>query len=195
MSRIPAATIGNMGGSGTECMQGRCPPFPRLRILDSKYRNYKGGYAILLSTRWRLLQVMIPHKALTLICVVSIKLTPLGHGEEENHRVIKLNNENQEVAVGRASKNPQKGLLADFDNAWFDYPILSRTHAKFTASPHKRVSISLRRMDQAVLKSRGRRSTCKIVDQHMAHSWTSDDSSLVLHTLSATGNSSLLARE
>ena len=146
MSRIPAAPIGNMGGNGTECMQGRCPPSPRLRILDSKYLNCKGGYTILLSTRWSVLQVLLPHTALTLICVVSIKLTPLGHGEEENHRVIKLNSENREVAVGRASKNPQKGLLADFDNAWFDYPILSRTHAKFTASPHKRVSVSLRRM-------------------------------------------------
>ena len=66
--------------------------------------------------------------------------------------MIKLNTENREIAVGRASKNPQKGLLADFDNAWFDYPILSRTHAKFTASPHKRVSVPLRRMDQANTK-------------------------------------------
>ena len=133
--------------------------------------------------RRKLLYALISHKALTLICVVSIKLTPLGHGEEENHRVIKLNNENREVAVGRASKNPQKGLLADFDNAWFDYPILSRTHAKFTASPHKRVSALLRRIDQAILKSHGRRSTWKIVDQHMAHSWISGDSRLAFHTL------------
>ena len=195
MSRILATPIGKMGGSGTECMQGRCPPFPRLRVSDSKYRNWKDDYTIPLSTRWRLLKVLIPHKALTLICVVSIKLTPLGHGEEENHRVIKLNNENREVAVGRASKNPQKGLLADLDNAWFDYPILSRTHAKFTASPHKRVSVPLRRVYQAILMSHGRRSTWKIADQHMARSWISGDSRLVFHTLSATGRLSHSARE
>ena len=127
--------------------------------------------------------------------IVSVKLTPLGHGEDENHRVIKLNSENQEVAVGRASKNPQKGLLADFDNAWFDYPILSRTHAKFTASPDKRVSNPLRRMDWAILKSHGRRSTWQIVHQHMAHSWARGDSRLVFRTLSATGRSSHSARE
>ena len=137
----------------------------------------------------------IQYQTLTLICVVSIKLTPLGHGEEENHRVIKLNSENQDVAVGRASKNPQKGLLADFDNAWFDYPILSRTHAKFTASPHKRVSVPLRRMDRALLMFHGRRYTWQIVDQHMAHSWARGDSRLVIHTLSAMGRSSRSARE
>ena len=132
---------------------------------------------------------------LTLMCIVSIKLTPLGHGEEENHRVIKLNNEHREVAVGRASKNPQKGLLADYDNAWFDYPILSRTHAKFTASPHKRVSVPRRWMYWAILKSHGRRSTWLIVDRRMAHSWTSGDSRLVFHILSATGRLSHSARE
>ncbi len=129
------------------------------------------------------------------MCIVSIKLTPLGHGEEENHRVIKLNNENREVAVGRASKNPQKGLLADYDNAWFDYPILSRTHAKFTASPHKRVSVPLRWTDWAILKSHGRRSTWQIVNQHMVHSWTSGDSRPVFHILLATGRSLHSARE
>ena len=129
-------------------------------MSDSKYRIYKDDYKILLPRRRRLLRALRPHKALTLIYIVSIKLTPLGHGEEENHRVIKLNHVNREVAVGRASKNPQKGLLADIDNAWFDYPILSRTHAKFTASPHKRVSVPLRRgIDQAILKPYGRRST------------------------------------
>ena len=71
---------------------------------------------------------------------VTIKLTPLGYGEEENHRVIKLR-ENEQVKVGRASKNENKGLLAAVDNAWFDYPILSRTHATLTASPALKVGI------------------------------------------------------
>jgi len=70
---------------------------------------------------------------------VTIKLTPLGHNEAENHRAIKISDKEQ-VKVGRASKNEHKGLLAASDNAWFDYPILSRTHAMFTASSSLRVS-------------------------------------------------------
>ena len=76
---------------------------------------------------------------------VTIKLTPLGHDEGQNYRVIKLSDK-EKVKVGRASKNENKGLLAASDNAWFDYPILSRTHAMFTASSSLRVStIQLRR--------------------------------------------------
>ncbi|KAK4695325.1 hypothetical protein P7C71_g2411, partial [Lecanoromycetidae sp. Uapishka_2] len=63
---------------------------------------------------------------------VVLKLTPLGHGEEENHRMIKLSDRG-EVKVGRVSKNQNKGMLAAPNNAWFDYPTISRTHAKFTA--------------------------------------------------------------
>lgn len=65
---------------------------------------------------------------------VKITLTPLGKDEKQNHRTISITPDNLSVSVGRASKNPSKGLLAAPDNAWFDYPILSRTHAKFTAS-------------------------------------------------------------
>lgn len=53
--------------------------------------------------------------------------------------MIKLSDE-AEVKVGRASKNEHKGLLAGSNNAWFDYPILSREHAMFTASSSLRVS-------------------------------------------------------
>ena len=42
MSRILAATMGNLSGSVTECMQGRFPHSPRLRVSDSNHRNYKG---------------------------------------------------------------------------------------------------------------------------------------------------------
>lgn len=65
---------------------------------------------------------------------VKITLTPLGQDEKQNHRTIAITPDIPSVSVGRASKNPTKGLLAAPDNAWFDYPILSRTHAKFTAS-------------------------------------------------------------
>lgn len=82
-------------------------------------------------------------KTLTSVSAVTIKLTPLGPDEEENHRVIMLNNEKSEAAIGRASKNAHKGLLAGPNNAWFDYPILSRTHARFTTSPYSQVSAQL----------------------------------------------------
>lgn len=65
---------------------------------------------------------------------VKITLVPLGRDEKQNHRTIAVTPDNLSVSVGRASKNPSKGLLAAPNNAWFDYPILSRTHAKFTAS-------------------------------------------------------------
>ena len=79
-------------------------------------------------------------KMLTFWCAVTIKLTPLGHDEDENHRVIRLSDEKKEADIGRASKNAHKGLLAGPTNAWFNYPILSRTHAKFTFSSQHRVS-------------------------------------------------------
>ena len=79
-------------------------------------------------------------KILTLSCAVTIKLTPLGHDEKENHRMIKLSNEKKEAEIGRASKNAHKGLMAGPTNAWFDYPILSRTHAMFTFCPQHQVS-------------------------------------------------------
>jgi hypothetical protein len=78
-------------------------------------------------------------ETLTFWYAVTIKLTPLGRDEEENHRVIKLNDTKKEADIGRASKNAHKGLLAGPTNAWFDYPILSRTHAKFTFSSQNRV--------------------------------------------------------
>ncbi|KAL6721482.1 hypothetical protein ACLMJK_000586 [Lecanora helva] len=65
---------------------------------------------------------------------VLVTLLPLGHDEVRNRRVIKLNKDRRECPIGRASKNANKGLLADCNNAWFDYPILSRTHAKLTVS-------------------------------------------------------------
>ena len=77
---------------------------------------------------------------LTLSYTVKITLTPLGHDEKQNHRTIAITADSRSVSVGRASRNPNKDLLAAPDNAWFDYPILSRTHAKFTASRDRQVS-------------------------------------------------------
>lgn len=84
---------------------------------------------------------------LTIRYAVKITLTPLGQDEKQNHRTIAITPDIPSVSVGRASKNPTKGLLAAPDNAWFDYPILSRTHAKFTASRNQQVSLQHRRQD------------------------------------------------
>ena len=77
---------------------------------------------------------------LTFPYTVKITLTPLGQDEKQNHRTIAITPKTLSVNVGRASQNPSKGLLAAHDNAWFDYPILSRNHAKFTASHRHLVS-------------------------------------------------------
>ena len=77
-------------------------------------------------------------------------MTPLGQDEQQNHRIITITTDNLYVTVGRASKNPAKGLLAAVDNAWFDYPILSRTHAKFTASRNQQVGQQRRRLEGGI---------------------------------------------
>ncbi|KAK5663070.1 hypothetical protein OQA88_6486 [Cercophora sp. LCS_1] len=48
-------------------------------------------------------------------------------------RQITLDGINNSVTVGRASKTPAKGFLAEHDNAWFDSAVMSRQHAKITA--------------------------------------------------------------
>ena len=77
-------------------------------------------------------------------------MTPLGQDEQQNHRIITITTDNLYVSVGRASKNPAKGLVAAVDNAWFDYPILSRTHAKFTASRNQQVGQQRRRPEGGI---------------------------------------------
>ena len=93
-------------------------------------------------------KMALEYLILILFYAVSITLTPVAHGKEEeveNHRVIKINSERSHIDIGRASKNPNKGLLVGSDNAWFECPILSRYHAKFTASLLQKVSPKLRR--------------------------------------------------
>ena len=87
-----------------------------------------------------------------LICnlTVTITLTPLGDDDGGNLRVIKLNSEKKEIEIGRASKNAHKCLLPASENAWFDYPILSRAHAKFVIHPPKEVCHPLSRVRAAV---------------------------------------------
>lgn len=96
-------------------------------------------------------------------------MTPLGLDEAENNRVIKMNSDKRAVEIGRASKNVHKGLTAALDNAWFDYPILSRTHAKFTASPSQRVRTLSLDVWHMTLKSWDRLPTFKTAAQPTVH--------------------------
>lgn len=75
---------------------------------------------------------MIPYIAL-------ITLTPLGASHHERPRVFSITSSRTGVDVGRASKNESKGLIAAKDNAWFDSPIMSRQHARFTVSAGHKV--------------------------------------------------------
>ncbi|KAL9122486.1 MAG: hypothetical protein Q9187_000961 [Circinaria calcarea] len=58
---------------------------------------------------------------------VVITLTPL---DGTSKRTLILNPAKRHVEIGRASKTASKGLVARKDNAWFDSPIMSRTHAE-----------------------------------------------------------------
>ena len=60
-----------------------------------------------------------------------ITLTPIG-APHEYERNFSLNLDTKQVDIGRASRNIAKGLTAAEDNAWFDSPIMSRQHAKFS---------------------------------------------------------------
>lgn len=71
-----------------------------------------------------------------MVQIVVITLTPLGAPHEETRRLT-INDTVKQVEVGRASKNADKRLIAAKDNAWFDSPIMSRQHAKFSATADK----------------------------------------------------------
>lgn len=68
---------------------------------------------------------------LTISRIAVVTLTPIG-APYELERVFSLNLVTEQVGIGRASRNPAKGLTAAGDNAWFDSPIMSRQHAKFS---------------------------------------------------------------
>jgi len=58
---------------------------------------------------------------------VFISLAPLGDGL---NRSFTLSPAKTSIEIGRASKTTSKGLAAAKDNAWFDSPIMSRSHAE-----------------------------------------------------------------
>ncbi|KAL9104835.1 MAG: hypothetical protein Q9163_000283 [Psora crenata] len=77
---------------------------------------------------------------MTASSTLTVILTPLcATQSHKSTRFLKLTQEQTTVDVGRASKNPLKGLQPERDNAIFDCPIMSRRHAQFTASPKAQV--------------------------------------------------------
>ncbi|KAL9583640.1 MAG: hypothetical protein Q9212_002583 [Teloschistes hypoglaucus] len=64
---------------------------------------------------------------------VTVTLTP-SENDEDFTRVIKLNQSTDSITIGRASKTTSKNLVAAWDNAWFDSPIMSREHAKLSVT-------------------------------------------------------------
>ena len=64
---------------------------------------------------------------ITFLQPVLVTLTPL---DGSSKRTLILNPAKRHVEIGRASKTASKGLVARKDNAWFDSPIMSRTHAE-----------------------------------------------------------------
>ncbi|MCJ1437652.1 hypothetical protein MMC27_007039 [Xylographa pallens] len=61
--------------------------------------------------------------------IVLITLKPLDYSLE---RTFQLNPAKSFIEIGRASKTASKGLAAAKDNAWFESPIMSRSHAELT---------------------------------------------------------------
>lgn len=54
-------------------------------------------------------------------------------------RCIRLHRTHNTASVGRASKVQAKGFVAAEDNAWFNSPVMSRTHGQIVADLDKRV--------------------------------------------------------
>ncbi|KAK0720753.1 hypothetical protein B0H67DRAFT_552875 [Lasiosphaeris hirsuta] len=48
-------------------------------------------------------------------------------------RRIILDRKTDSIVIGRASKTPSKGFLADMGNGWYDSPVMSRKHAEIVA--------------------------------------------------------------
>ena len=84
---------------------------------------------------------------LTTGLIVLITLHSLDISEPSEPRTFSLNKEKRQVDVGRASRNPDRGAQPANDNAVFICPIMSRLHARFTASPVEKV----RELHQALL--------------------------------------------
>jgi len=77
---------------------------------------------------------------LTRDSLVVITMYPHDRLDGAEPRTFTLTKEKRQVDVGRASRNLDRGAQPELDNAVFKCPIMSRSHARFTASPVEKVS-------------------------------------------------------
>ena len=56
-------------------------------------------------------------------------------------RTINLNPTKKTIKIGRASKSLVKGIQGATDNAWFDSPVMSRSHAEIVYITSDRVRL------------------------------------------------------
>lgn len=68
-----------------------------------------------------------------------VTLSALSGDVSLAERRITLDPNNPTIPIGRASKTPEKGLLAAVDNAWFASPVMSREHAEMCLNPQLNV--------------------------------------------------------
>jgi pSer/pThr/pTyr-binding forkhead associated (FHA) protein len=71
--------------------------------------------------------------------LVVVTLTPLD--SLDFPRVFILDPSRMSIEIGRASKTASKGLAAAVDNAWFDSPIMSRSHAELEYVASEKVGL------------------------------------------------------
>jgi len=87
------------------------------------------------------------------VLTVLIFLTPLDPGIE---RSFTLNPAKTSIEIGRASKTTSKGLAAGKDNAWFDSPIMSRSHAEFNLAAAPERVCTLEALDMVQIEAHSR---------------------------------------
>jgi hypothetical protein len=81
------------------------------------------------------------HRFANRLPVVIIKLIADDNIKEIPKRTITLTPTNNTLSIGRASKVATKGFTAAADNAWFDSPVMSRSHAEIMANFDDKVDL------------------------------------------------------
>ncbi|EPS39441.1 hypothetical protein H072_6754 [Dactylellina haptotyla CBS 200.50] len=72
----------------------------------------------------------------------EVILTPAGDvADSVGSRTIHITTSHPLITVGRSSRNKNKNLLPDFDNAYFDSPVMSRSHAWIKCNDEGKVVI------------------------------------------------------
>jgi len=133
-----------------ECIDGRGPPSRISRAVSSFLELHSLGRRSNMATlaepasNGRFHNILPSGSSLPRLCrscsepsfPVQISLSVDGDQAPNFHfpnRRILLDAQNPSVVIGRASKTPSKGFLAEPDNAWFNSEVMSRQHAEIKA--------------------------------------------------------------